>query len=97
MAANLRNRAVKDGGTGGTHPDLPRYLRRKPCIAGLPHHFECLLDAILGNQAQERRLIELHGQTLAQRAVENGIPRRVGEVGEDNSVFFGELWRAVEV
>jgi hypothetical protein len=36
-------------------------------------------------------LFELDGQRLLQRVVKDGVAGGVGEVGEDDGVFFGEL------
>jgi len=49
----------------------------------------------IGKQVQKRRLLQLRRKSLAQRAVENGIARGVGEVGEDDGVLLGQAMRWV--
>ena len=60
---------------------------------GLAHERQGLRDALIRNQAQKRRLLQLRRKSLPQRAVKNGIAGGVGEVGQNDGVFFGELGR----
>ena len=49
-----------------------------------------MLDARLGDKAEEGRLFKLRGEPLAKCAVKNGITRRVGKVSENNGVLLGQ-------
>ena len=53
---------------------------------------QLLLDLPVRNQGEERRLLKLHGQSLAQRVVKDRIARPVVEIREDNRVLLGQLW-----
>jgi len=44
-------------------------------------------DSPVGNNVQEGRLLQFHGECLLQGFVKDGVPRLVVEVGEDNGVF----------
>jgi hypothetical protein len=50
-----------------------------------------LLDLRIRNQAEERGLLKLHGQPLAQRVVKHRIARLVIEVREDKGILVGQL------
>ena len=67
---------------------------REPRIFGLAHQRQGLRDALIRNQAQKWRLLQLRRKSLPQRAVKNRIAGSVGEVGQNDRVFFGELGRA---
>ena len=47
-------------------------------------------DALVRDQAEERRLLELHRESLSQRVVEHRIAGRVGEIGEHDRVLVGQ-------
>ena len=51
--------------------EFPRNFRGELGIRLLAHHLQGLLDLLIGDNAQERRLFQLHGKPLPQRAVEN--------------------------
>ena len=57
------------------------------------HLAQRLLDAVLGHKAKKGRLFKLHGKSLAERAVEDGIAGGVCEVREDDRVFIRECMR----
>jgi len=48
------------------------------------------VDPGLGEQVQIGRLLELRGQRLLQRAVEDAVAGGVDEVGKQDGVFFSE-------
>ena len=56
-----------------------------------------MLDALLGDQAQEGRLLELGGKSLAEGVVKNGIAGFVGEVGENDGVRLGQAVSAAGI
>ena len=62
------------------HPPLLHQRQRSP-------------DALLRDQAEERRLLELDRESLSQRLVEHGIAGRIGEIAEHDRVLVGELRR----
>ena len=83
---------------------LPARWQRSPAIAGesllsggWPMSRKSLLDALLGDQAQERRLLELRGKTLAEGVVKDGIAGFVDEVRENDGVHLGQGVGAVGV
>jgi hypothetical protein len=51
------------------------------------------VNAFVRDEAEERRLGELHRESLPKRVVEDGVARRVGEIGQDDRVFVGQLGR----
>jgi hypothetical protein len=67
------NGTLEDRRASGTLTDFPRELRSQARDRRLAHHAQGPLDAVLGNNTQERRLFKLHRQTLAQSAIENRI------------------------
>ena len=97
LAPKRCNRALQDGGTSGPLADLPSVLRSQPSIRRLAHQTQRLLDALPGDEAQERRLFELYRQSLAKRAVKHGVTRRVFEISEDDGVLVREFWCAVKI
>ncbi len=60
-------------------------------VSGLAHEAEGLLDALFGNDAEERGLFELDGESLFEGVVEDGVAGGVGEVREDDGVLLGEF------
>src|SRR5439155_4778671 len=77
--------------------DLLSHVRRQSRLFRLSHQSQLLLDLPVRNQAEERRLLKLHGQSLAQRVVKHSVTCLVIEIREDNRVLVGECWRAVNV
>ena len=59
----------------GSLADLLRDFRSQPCVFRLSHQSQRLLHLPVRNQAEERRLLKLHGQSLAQRVVKYRIAR----------------------
>ena len=67
--------------------------RGQPRIFRLSHQRQRLLDLLIRNQAEERGLLKLHGQSLAQRVVKHRIAGLVLEVREDDRVLLRESRR----
>ena len=44
-------------------------------------------------QLQQRRLLQLDGQRFLQRGIEYRVARLIGEVGENELIFVGQLHR----
>ena len=65
LSSEARDRAIKCGGAARTCADLPGYLRSQARIGRLVHEAKGLLDPLVGDQAEERRLFQLHRQALA--------------------------------
>src|SRR5206468_3709855 len=61
------------------------------------HQTQSLLDTLVGDEAEERRLSKLYRQPLAKRPVEHGVARRVYEIGDDDRVLVREFWCAVKI
>src|SRR5258708_27508764 len=97
LVSETGNRAIQDGGACGSLADFPSELRSKPRIRRLAHQPERILDTLVRDEAEERRLLELHGQPLAKRPVKHGVPRLVYKIGEDNRVLVREFWRPVKI
>ena len=87
LRANLRNRTLEDGGAPRPLAEFPRNLRCEFCIRLLAHQLQGLLDLLVGDNAEEGRLFQLHGKPLPQRAVKNRVAGRVREIGEDDRVL----------
>ena len=51
----------------------------------------------VGHEAEERRLLQLHGQSLSQCFVEHRVARPIREVGEDDHVLVGESRGGLEI
>ena len=76
---------------------LLRDLRSQPRIFRLSHQSQRLLDLLVRNQAEKRRLLQLHGQSLAQRVVKHRIAGLVVEIGQDDGVLVGESGGAMKI
>ena len=59
----------------------------------LLHQPQRALDALIGQQREERRLLQLHGHGLPQRVVEHRVAGRVREVCDEHGVARGERGR----
>ena len=60
-AAKICNGTFEDGGAGGSFADFAGDLRGEVCIPRLPHEQQSPPDARVGDDAEERRLLELSG------------------------------------
>ena len=78
LIAQCCNGTIEDRRAAGTLAEFPCNFRGKPGVWRLAHQPECLLDASLGDQAEERGLFQLHGESLPKRAVEDGIACGIG-------------------
>ena len=96
LGSEARDGAFEGGGASGAHADLVGYLRRQARVGGLVHESQGLLNALVGDQAQERRLLQLHSKALAQCSIENRIAGGVGEIGEHDGVFFRKRRFAID-
>ena len=47
----------------------------------------------IAHQLQQRRLLELNGQRFFQRGIEDRVAGLIGEVGEYELIFVGQLHR----
>ena len=97
LRAEARNRSRDDRRAAGTDAEVARDIAGQSRAGGLPHQLERLADAFRRHDAQKRRLLELHGEPLAQRLVEHRVAGRVREIGEDDGVLVGQLRRAMQV
>ena len=61
------------------------------CIRRLVHQWQRSSDAFVGDEAEKRRLLKLHRESLSERIVEHRVARRVGELSEHDAVLVGEL------
>ena len=67
LRANLRNRTVEHGGAACALAEFPCNFRRELRIWLLVHQLQSLLDLLVRNNAEEGRLCQLYGESLAQR------------------------------
>src|SRR5208283_5626162 len=97
LRANLGNRTIEDDGARCPLAEFPGNVGGELGVRFLAHHLQGLLDLLIGDNAEERRLFQLYGKPLPQRAVENGVAGRVCKVREDNRVLVRKFWRAVKI
>ena len=81
----------------GPHAHTLRNVGSQPRIRRLVHQRQRFPDALLRHQAEERRLLELHRESLSQRVVEHRIAGRVGEIGEHDRVLVGQRRRTAAI
>ena len=74
LASEACNRAFQDGGACGSLADFLSELRSQPRIRRPAHQTQRLLDPLVGDQAEERRLFELYRQPLASVSSNTGSP-----------------------
>ena len=67
------------------HADVMRDLVGDARSGRQAHQPQILLHLLVVHDFQKRRLFELEGQPLSQRAIENGIAGCVGEVGSTST------------
>ena len=90
LASKAGDRAFQNHGTGRSLADLLGHVRRQPRLFRLSHQRQLLLDLPVRDQAEERRLLKLDRQSLAQRVVKHRVTGLVVEIREDNRVLVGE-------
>ena len=90
LTAKRRNRSLQDRRAARPNAHDPRNVGGQSCIRRLVHQWQRSSDAFVGDEAQERRLLKLHRESLSERIVEHRIARRVGELGEHDRVLVGE-------
>ena len=73
--------------------DFSGYVVGDAFVGGLAHESQGLANSRFRNDVQVRRLLQLHGQRLFERAVEDRVAGGIDEVGEQDAVFLGELGR----
>ena len=77
--AERRDRAGDHDGDSPAHGDLLRDQRCQGLVGRTRHQAQRLPHAGLGDDADERRLLQLHDQRFSERAIEGRIPRGVAE------------------
>src|SRR5208283_4332862 len=90
LRANPGNRAFEYRRACGALADFASDPWSQSRIVWLTHHSQYVPDAVVRNQLQEGRLLELHRQALPERVVENGIAGHVREIGDHNRVFLSQ-------
>ena len=93
LTAERRDRSFQDGGAARSRADALRQVGSQSRVRRLIHQRQRSSDALLGDEAEERRLLQLHRQSLSQRIVEHRIAGRVGELGEHDRVLVGQRRR----
>jgi len=72
-------------------------LRSEPRICRLAHQTQRPLDALVGDEAEERGLFQLHRQSLAKRSIKYRVASLILEIGQDNGVLLGESRGTVKI
>ena len=70
---------------------LLRQLGRNSLRARLAQILQVAVQFGIAHQLQQRRLLELNGQRFLQRRIEDCVAGLIGEVGENELVFVGQL------
>src|SRR5260370_14169677 len=83
LASKASDRTRENRGAPGSLTDFPRDFRSQPRILRLAHESQRFLDLLVPNQTEERRLLKLHGQSLAEGVVEDWVARLVIKIRED--------------
>ena len=73
--------------------EIARDLRRQLLVGAAPHQPERALHALLRQDAEKRRLPQLHVERFLQRVVEHRLARGVREIGDHHGVALGERAR----
>jgi len=97
LTAERRDRPFQDGRARGPDAHPLRDFRSQSRIRRHVHQRQRSSDALVGHEAEERRLLQLHGQSLSQCFVEHGVPRPIREVGQDDSVVLGKSRGRLEI
>ena len=90
LTSEHRDRSFQNGGAAGPDAYVLRKVGSQSRIRRLVHQRQRSSDAFLGDEAEERRLLELNRESLSQRVVEHRVAGRVGELGEDDRVLVRE-------
>ena len=90
LTAERRDRSLQDGGATRPSADALRQVGSQARVRLLIHQWQRSSDALLGDEAEKRRLLQLHRQSLSQRIVEHRIAGRIGELGEHDRVLVGQ-------
>src|SRR5262249_1887707 len=97
LASETSDRPFHNRSASGPLADFPSGLRGEAYVRRLPHEEQGVMDALVGNQAEEGRLFKLYGQALAQRPIKYRVAGLVEEIGDDDAVFRGPRRWAMEV
>src|SRR5262245_20160538 len=71
LAAERRDRSFQNGGAPRPRADALRQVRSQARVRRLTHQRQGSSNALLGDEAEERRLLKLNRQSLSQRIVEH--------------------------
>src|SRR3954454_13374804 len=97
LASQACDGALQNRGAPGSLADFPRDFRSEPRSFRLTHQSQRLQDLLVPNQTEERRLLKLYQQPLAQRVVEHRIACLIIEIRQNDGVLAGQFRRAVEI
>ena len=97
LTAQAGDRSIEHRGACRSHAHSLRNLGSQSRIRRLLHHRQRSSDAIIRDEAEERRLLKLCRESLAQRVVEHRIAGPVGELGEDDRVLVGQRRRTAAI
>src|SRR5215472_14167025 len=84
LSSEAGNRAIQNRGAPVSLADFLGNLRSKPLVRLLAHQTQRLLDRLVGDHAEKRRLLQLYRQPAAKGLVKDRIAGTIGEIGEHN-------------
>ena len=85
-----RNGSGEHGLNVGALANFPADVAGETRVGRLAHQLQRLLHLGIRNDIEIRRLAQAHSQRLLESAVEDRITGGIGEVGEEDGIFFGE-------
>ena len=97
LAAQRVDAPFQHGGAGRAHANLLRQGGSQPSILRLRHQRQSPLNSLIGQQAENRRLLQLDRQPLPQGSVKYGVARGVDEIGQHQHVPLAEFRRGMQV
>ena len=97
LRAQAGNRSADDRSAGGALANIARHIVGHGPGLRTAHQLQCPADAIVGNDAEKRRLPELDRKSLPERFIEHWIASPVGEVGQNDRVLVGQRCRTMKI
>ncbi len=86
FSSEIGNRPIQHGRGAKTQTDLLSQVACQFHFRVLFHQAQSLLNLIIGDDFKKWRLLQLYRKPLSERAVENWISGRIGEIRHDDGV-----------
>jgi len=90
MAAQGRNRAIERGFNIFPPADFARHCAGNMLIRRPSHKLQRFADPLLGHDVEVGRLLQLDGQRLFERTIENRLLSCIDEVGQQNGILHSQ-------